>query len=330
MSDCNRDFLPADVAIAIPTLGRDQILVDTIESCLRLPELAGEIVVIDQTPAHDQPTEKALGSLNERGAIRWVRMAQASIPVAMNRALMATELPLVLYLDDDVVPAEGLVREHVKAHNEFDPWVVVGQIIQPWQEATDITPSGTAQGLLADFDFPFHSTRAGWLQNAMATNMSVRRDRTLAIGGFDENFQGAAYRFETEFARRVIRSGGRIRFCPTSSIRHLRAERGGTRHQGNHLASADPRHGVGDYYFAMREGWNAHTVAYMAKRLVREVTTRFHLKHPWYIPVKLVGELRALGRALRLRWSGPALLPRPQAGAAATAPGPSRSPQEVR
>ena len=47
----------------------------------------------------------------------------------------------------------------------------------------------------------------------------------------------------------------------------------------------------------------------MACRPFREVRTRFHLRHPWFVPVKLLGEMRALLLALRLWRQGPRLLP---------------------
>ncbi|HEY3964462.1 MAG TPA: glycosyltransferase [Planctomycetaceae bacterium] len=317
MKEGRRQFRVSDVAIAIPTYGRDQVLLETIQGCLHLDKPAGDILVIDQTPEHDLPTERALQTLHNDQRIRWVRLAQPSIPRAMNRALQSTERSLVLYLDDDIIPTASLVQRHVEAHNEFDPWVVVGQIIQPWQEPCDVSPPAAPSPLWVDFDFPFHTTQSCWLQNAMAGNMSVRRDRTIQIGGFDENFRGVAFRFETEFARRVIRHGGRIRFCPTAGIRHLRVARGGTRLYGNHLTSADPNHGVGDYYFAMSAGWTAESVRYMWRRMAREIATKFHLRHPWYIPVKLVGEMRACCWAFRLQRGGPALLPHASEGAAA-------------
>jgi GT2 family glycosyltransferase len=141
--------------------------------------------------------------------------------------------------------------------------------------------------------------------NVMAGNLSVRRDKALQIGGFDENFIGVAYRFETEFAHRIWAQGGKILFQPEASIHHLRAPSGGTRSHGNHLTSVSPLHGVGDFYFALRQGLSLATLIYMARRPFREVCTRFHLKHPWWIPVKFLGEIRALLLAIRLRRQGP-------------------------
>ena len=305
-----RVYQAGDVSIAIPTFGRDEILVDTIRACIDLTPQAGEILVVDQTPGHDPGTEETLTSWESKGIIRWIRLPNPSVPAAMNHALQNATKPLVLFLDDDVVPEFDLIAAHAAAHTSGTAWGVVGQIIQPWQVPEDVPYHHRSNGLRVDLDFPFHSTRRAELRNAMAGHLSVNRERAIDVGGFDENFKGAAYRFETEFARRLIASGGHVLFEPTASIRHLRAERGGTRQHGNHLTSCSPHHGVGDYYFAMLNGCRLDVIAYVMHRLIREVCTRFHLQRPWYIPIKLCGEIRALCWALTLLRSGPALLRR--------------------
>jgi GT2 family glycosyltransferase len=224
----------------------------------------------------------------------------------MNVALREAPSNIVLFVDDDVRPVPGLLAAHLAAHAEFpDVWAVAGQVLQPGQAAAAMACPVAEQGLRADLDFAFHGTQRAWVRNVMAGNLSVRRADALRIGGFDENFVGVAYRFETEFARRVWHRGGRILFEPSASIRHLRAPSGGTRAYGNHLCSASPYHGEGDYYFALREGHGLSRVAYICRRMLREVSTRYHASHPWHIPVKLVGEVRALTLALRLHAEGP-------------------------
>ena len=65
--------------------------------------------------------------------------------------------------------------------------------------------------------------------------------------------------------------------------------------------SPSPRHGVGDHYYAMLHAKSTlHAHAYCARRILREVRTKFHLTHPWWIPVKLIGEMRAYVAARRL------------------------------
>lgn len=131
----------------------------------------------------------------------------------------------------------------------------------------------------------------------MAGNLSVDRERALGIGGFDERYTAVAYRFETDFARRLVNAGGRIRYEPAASIRHLKAPGGGVRTYGDHRTSPSPAHSFGDYYFARKHVplfW-----PYVARRLRSNVLTRHLATHPWAIPLKLIGEIRGLIQALR-------------------------------
>ncbi len=219
-------YTSRDVTIAIPTYGRDEVLVETIRTCLDQAEPAGELLVLDQTPHHTVEAEAALAAWHQAGQIQWERLTKASQPAAMNRALEIATRPLVLFLDDDIIAAPGFVAAHAAAHDGEEFRVVVGQIIQPWQEPSDVAPVPSKPGALkADFDFPFHCTRRQPIQNVMSGHMSVPCEQAMALGGFDENFYGAAYRFDTEFGRRVLRAGGQLVFEPAASIRHLRAAR---------------------------------------------------------------------------------------------------------
>lgn len=296
--------LPA-VSIVIPTYGRDSVLTETVAQLLSLTHRSEELLVVDQTQNHDDATLEQLSRWDENGEIRWIKLIKPSITGAMNRGLSEANAPLVLFLDDDIRPRSEIVRVHAEAHQR-DPqlWATVGQVIQPWQQPVDEQPPRVLNGLRLDEDFPFHSNRDSVVHNVMAGNLCVNRQRALSIGGFDENFQGAAYRFETEFARRVEQAGGSIHFLGGAGIDHLRVEKGGTRSSGSHLTSASPRHGVGDHYYALLHGgnwWQANS--YCIRRIFREVRTRFHLTHPWWIPVKLVGEIRAYAQARRLAYA---------------------------
>lgn len=294
------------VSIAVPTFRRETVLLETIQHLLSLPTPAVEILIVDQTSEHDQATNDQLSRWSRQGAIRWIRREQPSITAAMNHALEVAATPLVMFLDDDVVPISDLVKLHQQAHlQDGTLWATVGQIIQPWQEPARIEPPRAMKSLRTDFDFPFHSTVDADVQNAMAGNLCVNRAKALSIGGFDETFVGSAYRFETDFARRVVKAGGRIHFLGSAGLRHLKATAGGTRSEGSHLTSASPAHGFGDYYYAFRHGTAAEAWGYSGRRIIGEVRTRFHLRHPWWIPVKLLGEFRAMVAGFRAaRMSG--------------------------
>ncbi len=286
------------ITVAIPTYNRSEILCATVERLLALDPAPDEILLVDQTLSHPPLIAARLASWEKAGTLRVIRQEQPSIPTAMNTALEESKHRYVLFLDDDIIPSEHLLEFHRSALRDADVWAVVGQVLQPGEEAEFFPDSMLHLGILPDLEFRFSHAAPCDVQNVMAGNLAVDREKALAIGGFDENFIAVAYRFETDFALRLIGAGGRIRYEPAASIRHLKVPSGGVRAWGDHRSSVSPMHSVGDYYFArlhVQEFWH-----YVGKRLVGNVATRYHLRHPWTIPTKLVGELRGMALSRRL------------------------------
>ena len=291
---------PSRVSVAIPTLGRESVLVDTIEHLLRLDHRASEILVVDQTPCHEPATEKALIDLDRVGAIRWIRLPLPSITHAMNTALLQAAGDIVLFVDDDIVPQSELVEEHRRAHDDTrlacsDRAVVAGRVLQPWH----VDGSRPLDRLASELP--------GYVDEFIGCNFSVRRLDAIRLGGFDENFVRVAYRYEAEFAHRVRQAGMRILFMPSALIHHLHTTKGGTRSYGDHLRTLSPAHAVGACYFLLRTrppGWLASFLAMP----FRAVMTRFHLRNPWWIPSVMVAQVAAMTWAIRLWMSGPRLI----------------------
>ena len=289
--------MSATVTIVVPTYGREEVLLQTLRDLLALEPAADEILVVDQTPDHEPETVQELLRLDGDGAIGWLRQERPSIPRAMNRGVVEAKGERVLFLDDDVVPAAGLVAAHAEARSPSNAVIIAGQVLQPGEEPA---PLGAEA-------FSFRSSIPQSIDQVMGGNFSVDRRFAIDIGGFDESFIGAAYCFEADFSRRALAAGATIRFAPEASIRHLRAERGGTRGYGSHLRSIRPYHAVGEYYYLLRHraaGW----VAALVRRPFRSVATRFHARRPWWIPIVLVAEITGLLLALRLALGRPRLL----------------------
>jgi GT2 family glycosyltransferase len=277
------------ITIAIPTYNRQETVVQTIE---RLLPFGAPIVVVDQTPAPHEP----LAAL----PIRLIRLPEPSIPHAMNIAVDAAETDVVLFLDDDVIPSAALLDAHAAAQRDPNVWAVVGQILQPGQKPERLNQPDD------DLEFRFNADEPRAVTNVMAGNLSVKRARFIELGGFDENFVGVAYRFESDFALRVVAAGGTILFEPRASIDHLKLPSGGLRSYGDHSTSASPMHSAGDYYFALHH--HPPMWRYALRRLRANVATRFHLRHPWTVPAKVIGELRGIALAKRLYRRGRRLM----------------------
>ena len=215
------------ISVAIPTFGRDEVLIDTISQLLLQSPRAAEILIVDQTPKHEEATMARLTLWHQEGVIRWERLSQPSQPAALNHAIAIADQPLVLMLDDDIRIGPDFLSAHHAAFDEPEIWAVVGQVLQPeeneWVNYKRLEQSGP----LADIEFPFYSSQRAFIENGMSGNMCVRREKALALGGFDENFlPPVSYRFDTDFCKRLIRAGGKIRFEPQARINHLRATRG--------------------------------------------------------------------------------------------------------
>ena len=284
------------ISIVIPTYRREQVLVDTVQHMLSLCPAPAEIIVLDQTPEHTKPVEQALAAWHEAGAIRWLHLSQPSIPRAMNCGLAEAQHNLVLFVDDDVVPESALIAAHIAAYKKTGATVIAGRVIQPWQEGRDFSQDAT---------FHFASCRPQWSSLFIGCNFCVDRVAAIGLGGFDEQFVRVAYNFEAEFAHRLCRSGHKIYFEPAACLHHLKAGGGGTRTFGQHFTTFKPDHAVGDYYFMLRTRGLWGGLAGFPRRAIRSVTTKHHVRRPWWIPVTLLAELRGMVWALSLWARGP-------------------------
>ncbi len=254
-----------------------------------------ELIIVDQTPGHEAETSDALERWSMEGSIRWIRLDAPSVTGAMNRGLVEARAPLVLFLDDDIEPAPDLLLQHVAAHRESDAALLAGRVIQPWERGQPATPASL-----------FNACEPGPREEFMGGNFSIRREVALDIGGFDENFRFAAYRYEREFADRLLAAGRKILYTPDAWIYHLQAERGGVRSYGNHLTTARPGHSLGAYYYILGAG--EHRIRRITRRMGRAVSTRYHLRNPWHMPRTLWAELRGLTLAAAMWRRGRSLL----------------------
>ncbi len=300
----------SDVSIVVPTYNRGSVLIEMIGHLRRQTTAPVEIVIVDQTERHDAASFTALSALARDGVLNWIRLSRPSIPGAMNAGLLECRGGIVLFLDDDVIPAADLIEIHAKTHRTTEAVAVVGRIDQPWDIKRGVWDGKHA--ISGDPDhFAFNAPQAAWTERVMAGNLSVKRESALQAGGFDENFKGAAYRFEAEFAERLVQQGGRIRYEPRARLEHLKFSHGGTRTFGVHYDTLKPYHSVGEYYYLLSVKTVTNRRAKIPLRLLRSITTRHHLRKPWAIPKTLIAELSGLAWAAWLCRTGPKLIAPP-------------------
>jgi GT2 family glycosyltransferase len=288
------------LSIVMPTFRRERVLGETICSLLALRPPPEELLVIDQTKTHERETDELLSRLDRERQIRWIRMEAPSIPRAMNVGLREARGKVVLFVDDDIVPQSNLLSAHVAAHENGEFAAVAGQVLQPGQNPL---PAGVDSKLSC-----FNSSVRREVPDFVGCNFSVRRSVALSLGGFDENFVRAGYRYEAEFSSRLRRAGKRIVFEPAASVRHLKAGSGGIRSFGNYLTTLSPGQCVGAYYHVFRSEPPRRWLGGIGRRLLDSIRTRHHVRRPWWVPATLIAEFQGILWAAGLSIRGPRLM----------------------
>jgi GT2 family glycosyltransferase len=205
---------PADLSIVIPTRQRWDTLHLTLarlgEQTVRGFET---IVVVDGS---DQ-------QVPDLPAIRVVPQEHAGPGVARNHGVEASERPLILFLNDDMLPRPDLVERHLHRH-ESDPGdevAVLGRVV--WHPSV---PDDRLHRWLdwsgALFDYRVLEAQgekdAGWTR-FYSCNVSLKRELFLASGGFDPDF---VFDYEDlDLGWRLGQRGMRLLYQGDAVVEHL-------------------------------------------------------------------------------------------------------------
>jgi len=283
------------IAIAIPTLGRDEILLDTIQKLLELNPRADEIIIVDQSDSHSEKTSYHLERWHKHGDIQWIRIKYKSITNAMNIALRKAISDRVLFLDDDIIPDHRLLLEHINSSSNNPYAIIAGRVLQPWHFGKEDS---------FDEPFLFNGLEKREVHSFMGGNVSIPRLEAIRVGGFDTNFIRVAYHFEAEFAYRWKCHGNKIFYEPNALIHHLKTERGGTRSFGSHLTTIKPDHSVGRHYYYLCRYTLTRALFRSFKAIIKSIVTKHHLRNPLWIPATISSEIIGFAWAILLWNSG--------------------------
>lgn len=122
---------------------------------------------------------------------------------ARNLGVREAAAPIILFIDDDVVPEATLIAEHLRTHHEDERAVVIGPLLAPPDFRMQPWTRWEAETLAKQYR---DMTDGKWEPSPRqfyTGNASVRREYILAAGGFDASFGRAedvelAYRFRDQ------------------------------------------------------------------------------------------------------------------------------------
>ncbi len=191
------------VSVVVPTVGR----ADALRRCLAAlaPQAADvplEVIVVDDS------RDGALPDPAPDGIARIVRSGGGGAAAARNAGAAAARGSLLLFLDDDLVPAPGLVERHRTRHAaEGDGTIVIGYS-PPAPREPGLCELAAALWWHEHFDL-LGDTAELTFADMLSGNMSISRDAFAALGGFDEAV-GRMRREDWLFGYRALRGGARL------------------------------------------------------------------------------------------------------------------------
>jgi GT2 family glycosyltransferase len=210
------------LSVVVSTLGNYDVLRRVLDGFARQtvpPETFELIVVADRADPDPGTIERAVGRRPYE-----VRQLTGTIPgLSSNRNVgwRAARAPIVLFTDNDTIPVENLVREHLASHTAHpdDKVAVVGHV--RWAPELRVTPfmRWLEEGI--QFDYPSISgTEASWA-HLYGANSSLKRAYIERVGGFDEVRMPYLYD-DLDFAYRAHKQGLRVVYNRRAIVDHLR------------------------------------------------------------------------------------------------------------
>jgi GT2 family glycosyltransferase len=210
------------VSVVVPTFNRraqlERVLTALAEQDLEEPF---EVVVVSD--GSTDGTDDYLTSGETPRPVVVERQENAGPAAARNRGVTAASAPLIVFLDDDVVPVRSLLSAHLAAHRRLgDGHVVIGPMVDPPDHPMSMWVEWEQAMLAKQYRAMTNGDYDATARQFYTGNASVARDAIAAAGGFDARFRRGE---DVELAYRLAEHGLRFVFEPTAVGLHY-AERG--------------------------------------------------------------------------------------------------------
>jgi GT2 family glycosyltransferase len=211
-----------DASVIIPSHNRRALLLRVLEG-LAAQTLGTDrfeaLVVLDGCTDGSSAAVEAWRARGALPSLRLLSQPQQGQATARANGADAAQAPVLVFLDDDVVPAPDLLARHLRWHAGGEPVAVLGD----YHVVRSARPSLYELTVWAWWeDLFFRRSRPGRLpayRDVCTGNLSVRRDDFLAVGGFDTAFRGYGGE-DYDLGYRLLRRGVRLVADPSATAAH--------------------------------------------------------------------------------------------------------------
>lgn len=233
----------ADCSLIIPTYRRPQPLLTLLEILVRLPDVPGEVVVVDGAP--DDESERAVAAWARARHLPFELVyvkSPAGLTLQRNVGIDASRGNFVFFLDDDALPEPDYFRSirqvflddtagEIGAVRGFLLDSVHQSFTRLWRlrQALGVVPRGRPgsyhpAGVTMSWNLvaPFHGIRP---VDFLAGCAAAYRREVLAQHRFSLFFSGYSWGEDLEMSRRIARNW-KLVICGDARVRHCLAEGG--------------------------------------------------------------------------------------------------------
>ncbi len=207
---------PPELSVIIPTNRRPDILAP----CLRA--LAGqdiahdrfEVLVMNDGAAHDlQPLAATMAA--EGLNVRVFDLPQGGPGPARSRGAQEARGSLLVFTDDDCLPEPQWLSTMLAASEQHPDALLGGCVVNVLTHR----PASEASQVLVSFLYIWYNRDPLDGRFFTSNNIAARRDRFLALGGFDRRFVLSAGE-DRDLCARWRERGGRLVYVPAARIGH--------------------------------------------------------------------------------------------------------------
>jgi serine acetyltransferase/GT2 family glycosyltransferase len=206
------------LSVVIPTYerpGRVAALLDLLAAQTLAPSTF-EVIVVDDGSREDPRPQ--IERVERPFHLVAVRQENAGAAAARRRGAQLARGEILLFLDDDMIPAPALLEEHLKVHDTTPRAVVMGCMRSSKKLAELSLFERFHAKKLEQFWAELRQTGRPPLGSELASgNLSLRRDDYLAVGGFDPSLPRAE---DMELGIRLEKAGAVIRYCDAACAIH--------------------------------------------------------------------------------------------------------------
>ncbi|MFO0590945.1 MAG: glycosyltransferase [Polyangiaceae bacterium] len=206
------------ISVVIPTYERPERVARLVASLVgqTLPPSDFEVVIVDDGSRVDPRPQ--IEAVKRAFPLTIERTPNRGAASARHRGVELARADIILFLDDDMIPAPALLEEHLRVHATTPRAVVIGALRSSRKVKSlplfERFHARKLEELAAQLRAAGRHPRGNELYSG---NLSLRRADYLAVGGFDASLSRSE---DMELGVRLEQAGAQIRFSDEAFSEH--------------------------------------------------------------------------------------------------------------